>query len=124
MLKERGIALAVASSTREVTVRDQLGRGGLLPCFDAVITGDMVENSKPHPEIFLKACRALGLSPETCIAFEDSVNGIRSAYRAGTYPIHIPDLIPPNLETQTLSWKRFSSLPEASSFLKIFLKFE
>lgn len=117
MLKERGIALAVASSTREVTVRDQLDRGGLLSFFDAVITGDMVENGKPHPEIFSKACRALGLPPEKCLAFEDSVNGIRSAYRAGTYPIHIPDLVPPNLETQTLSWKCFASLTEAAAFL-------
>ncbi len=116
-LQKRGIALAVASSTREVTVRDQLGRAGLLPYFSAVITGDMVTQGKPHPEIFSKACDALGLPPEQCLAFEDSVNGIRSAFRAGMYPVHVPDLVPGNAETRTLTWKTFSSLTEAEAAL-------
>ncbi len=117
-LRAQGIRLAVASSTREATVRDQLDRAGLLQYFDAVVTGDMVTNGKPHPEIFLKAADALGLKPEECIAFEDSKNGIRSAYRAGMYPIQIPDLIPVSTETRALSWKYFSSLTEAWNFLK------
>lgn len=98
-LKSKNVKLAVASSTREVTVKEQLARAGLLNYFDKVITGDMVQNGKPNPEIFVKACEALELPPETCIAFEDSVNGIRSAYRAKTYPIHIPDIQPENQET-------------------------
>ncbi len=116
-LHECGIPLAVASSTREVTVRDQLSRAGLLPYFSAVITGDMVRCGKPHPEIFRKACEALGLPPEECLAFEDSINGIRSAFRAGMYPVHVPDQVPGNPETAALSWKRFSSLTEAAAFL-------
>lgn len=121
MLKAHGISLAVASSTREVTVRDLLGRAGLLQYFDTVITGDKVEHSKPHPEIFQKACDALGLPPDQCIAFEDSKNGIRSAYRAGTYPIQIPDQVPAATETYALSWKVFDSLTDAAEFLKKFL---
>lgn len=120
-LKSRNIRLAVASSTREETVRRQLERAGLLQYFDKVITGDMVQNGKPHPEIFSKACKALELSPETCLAFEDSVNGIRSAYRAKTYPIHIPDIQPENQETVALSWKKFASLTEAKAFLETLL---
>lgn len=120
-LKERKIRLALASSTREETVRKQLDRTNLLSYFDEIITGDMVENSKPHPEIFTKACAALGIKPENCIVFEDSLNGIRSAYRAGTYPIHIPDIQPENQETIAMSWKKFSSLTEAMIFFKNFL---
>lgn len=118
MLKERGIPLAVASSTRETTVRDQLDRAGLLRYFDAVITGDMVENGKPHPEIYHRACEAIGVKPEECLAFEDSKNGIRSAYRAGMYPVQIPDQVPAATETYALSWKVFSSLVEAAEFLE------
>lgn len=118
-LKAQGIKLAVASSTREATVRDQLDRAGLLQYFDAVITGDMVANGKPHPEIFRKAADVLGFPPEECIAFEDSKNGIRSAYRAGMYPIQIPDLIPAATETLALSWKCFPSLTQAWDFLKV-----
>ena len=116
--KEKGILLAVASSTREVTVRAQLETAGLLRYFDKVITGDMVTNGKPHPEIFEKACKALELAPETCIAFEDSVNGIRSAYRAKTYPVHIPDIQPESQETVALSWKKFNSLTEAKIYFE------
>lgn len=118
-LKAQGIKLAVASSTREATVRDQLDRAGLLQYFDAVITGDMVANGKPHPEIFRKAADVLGFPPEECIAFEDSKNGIRSAYRAGMYPIQIPDLISAATETLALSWKCFPSLTQAWDFLKV-----
>lgn len=121
LLKSKGIALAVASSTREVTVRDLLGRCGLLQYFDAVITGDKVTNGKPHPEIFRTACEALGIDPQYCIGFEDSKNGIRSAYRAGLYPIQIPDQEPAATETFALSWKVFDSLHDAAAFLGNFL---
>ncbi|MBR4318550.1 MAG: HAD-IA family hydrolase, partial [Oscillospiraceae bacterium] len=120
-LKLKNIRLAVASSTREVTVRKQLEKVGLLQYFDEVMTGDMVQNGKPDPEIFEKACSALGLNPEVCITFEDSLNGIRSAYRAKTYPIHIPDIQPENQETIAFSWKKFSSLTEARKFLEKYL---
>ncbi len=121
MLKEHDVRLAVASSTREATVRDLLDRAGLLGYFDAVITGDMVTHGKPHPEIFLKACNALGLPPAQCITFEDSKNGIRSAYRAGTFPIQIPDLVPATTETYALSWKVLPSLHNAAAFLEDFM---
>lgn len=118
MLRDQGVKLAVASSTREVTVRDQLARAGLLGYFDAVVTGDMVTHSKPHPEIFTKACAALGLPPESCLAFEDSLNGIRSAYRAGLYTIHVPDLVPDNLEARAMSGRTFRSLTEAAEAIR------
>ncbi len=118
MLREKGVSLAVASSTREITVRDQLDRAGLLSYFNAVITGDMVANGKPHPEIYRRAADAIGVLPEECLAFEDSKNGIRSAYRAGMYPVQIPDQVPAATETYALSWKVFPSLCDAAEFLE------
>ena len=115
-LKEKGLRLAVASSTREVTVRDQLGRAGLLQYFDEVITDDMVTHGKPDPEIYLTACKALGLPPEECLGFEDSVNGIRSAYKAGLYTVQIPDVQHPGTESNALSWRTFASLTEAEAY--------
>ena len=85
--------------------------------FDAVITGDKVTHGKPDPEIYLTAASLLGTDPKECIAFEDSRNGLRSAYRAGMYPIQIPDLVPPGVESDALSWKTFPSLVEAREFL-------
>ena len=116
--KEKGLLLAVASSTREITVRAQLEKAGLLRYFDAVITGDMVTHGKPDPEIFIKACDVLHLPPETCLAFEDSLNGIRSAFRAKMYPVHVPDIQPEGQETIAMSWKKYDSLTEARKALE------
>ncbi|MBR1457821.1 MAG: HAD-IA family hydrolase, partial [Oscillospiraceae bacterium] len=78
---------------------------------------DKVTHGKPDPEIYLTAASLLGTDPKECIAFEDSRNGLRSAYRAGMYPIQIPDLVPPGVESDALSWKTFPSLVEAREFL-------
>lgn len=119
--RDQGIKLAVASSTRSVTVRDQLGRAGLLDYFDAVITGDIVEHGKPHPEIYRRAAEAIGVPPEECLAFEDSVNGLRSAYRARMYTVQIPDLVPPGIESNALAWRTFASLQEAREMIGAWL---
>ena len=61
-LKEEGKKIALASSTRRQTVTNQLRDAGILDFFDQVICGDMVERSKPAPDIFLKACEILGVN--------------------------------------------------------------
>ena len=63
-LKMRGFKIGLASSTREVLVRSEISDGGLLGYFDQIVGGDMVERSKPEPDIFLEACRRLGTRPE------------------------------------------------------------
>ena len=51
--------------------------------FRVIVTGDQVENGKPHPEAYLTAAGALGLRPEECVAIEDSNAGATSAEAAG-----------------------------------------
>ena len=51
-LEKQNIPTALASSTREVSVRRMLSEAGLLDHFSAIVCGDMVSHSKPHPEIF------------------------------------------------------------------------
>ena len=51
--------------------------------FDAVIDGTQVTRKKPAPDIFLTACRALGLPPSECLVIEDAVSGVESAKAAG-----------------------------------------
>jgi HAD superfamily hydrolase (TIGR01509 family) len=62
--------------------------------FDVVVAGDDVVNGKPDPEAYLRAAELLGVNPEDCIAFEDSLTGLRSAEAAGTIAIGIPNIIP------------------------------
>ena len=116
-LRERGIPTALASSTREESVMRMLGGAGLTRYFDAIICGDMVSHSKPHPEIFLTAAVRLGAEPHDCYVIEDSYNGIRCAHNAGMHPIMVPDILQPDDEISALAEVTVPSLREAEEYL-------
>ena len=116
-LKENQIPTAAASSTRRDVVMRELEEGGLLPYFDRVICGDMVERSKPEPDIFLKACESLSIDAPNAYAIEDSYNGIRAAFRAGMKPIMVPDLAEPTEEMEKLACCILPSLFEVMEYL-------
>ena len=90
--------IALATSSRYQNALTKLGHAGLTDYFDLVVGGDQVSQGKPHPEIYLKAAGDLGKSPEDCIAFEDSENGVRAALAAGLHVIQVPDLVPPSAD--------------------------
>ena len=116
--KKEGKKIALASSTRRQTVINQLKDAGILDFFDQVICGDMVERSKPAPDIFLKACEELGVKPERAYAIEDSYNGIRAAYAGKLHPIMVPDLLPETAEMQEKAEVVLPDLLEVISYLK------
>ncbi len=116
VLKKSGIKTAVASSTGEKRVRRLLELAGISNSFDAVVCGDMVEHSKPEPEIFLKTAQLLETAPEDCVVLEDSPNGIRAGWRAGMKVIMIPDLIEPD-ETARLCAAIAPSLRDAQRLI-------
>ena len=109
--------LALASSTNGKAVQRQLTNTGVIDFFETRTTGEMVEHSKPDPEIYLMACRSLGLEPSECVAVEDSPNGIRSAHAAGIPVIMVPDKIKPTPELESLCWKICPSLKTLAEFL-------
>ena len=109
-LQEQDIKVGLASSTAQHLVRDEIGTAGLLPYFQTLVCGDMVEHSKPAPDIFLKACEILNADPTKSIAIEDSFNGIRSAHCAGMTPIMVPDQVQPTDEIRTLAFHVMPSL--------------
>ena len=82
------------------------------------IGGDMVQQSKPHPEIYQTACAAMEVPPACAYAVEDSYNGIRAAARAGMHPIMIPDLLPPTPEMEQLAEQIFPDMAAFQAFLK------
>ena len=85
------LPMAVASSSARRVVEAALAPAGLLPCFDAIVTGDDVERPKPEPEIFLLAARRLGVAAERCAVFEDSVAGATAGRAAGMFVVAIPE---------------------------------
>ncbi len=95
--------VALASSTRTATVRQELEEAGLLGFFDRVVGGDMITRSKPAPDIFLAAVDGTGHRPADCAVIEDSYNGVRAAHAAGMAPIMVPDLLPADDEMRALA---------------------
>ncbi len=53
---------------------------------------------KPYPDLFLRAAQLLQTMPASCLALEDSYNGVRAAHAAGMPVIMVPDLLPPTDE--------------------------
>ncbi len=98
---------AIATSTDYERTKMYLESSSLFNQFDEIICGPMVPNSKPAPDIYLKAAEALNLNPEDCMALEDSPNGITAAYSAGCIPVMIPDLSEPDEEIKgkLFTWK-------------------
>ena len=111
-LHESGVKIGLASSTRYDVIVREMSEVGLLHCFDAIIGGDMVEKSKPEPDIYFIACKKLGFDPKNTFAVEDSRNGILSASAAGMIPILIPDLIEPDEVMLEKAYVKFDSLME------------
>lgn len=101
-LKQSGISVALATSTARPLAEKYLVQTDIIGYFDQIVTGDMVKNGKPAPDIYLMACEKLGCDPAEAAAIEDSYNGIRSAYAAGMQAVMVPDLLPPTEEMQAM----------------------
>lgn len=80
-LRNRGYKLAIGSSSKNTkTILKQIGLGSF---FDAISDGTNIINSKPDPEVFLKAAEFVNEKPEDCLVVEDALAGIEAAYRGG-----------------------------------------
>lgn len=117
-LQGHGIPMALASSTNRALVEQNLRLTGVGPYFSAVICGDMVAHSKPEPDIFLAAAKALAVPPEACLVLEDSANGVRAGAAAGCVTVMIPDLCPATEELRGLAEAVLPSLADVPKFLE------
>lgn len=101
-LKREKLLLAVATSTSQRHALPYLEQTGAARYFDRMVFGDMLEKSKPAPDIYLKAAAELGIPPTDCVALEDSPLGIRSAHDAGMKTVMVPDLVEPDEELKKI----------------------
>ncbi|EUJ09455.1 haloacid dehalogenase superfamily protein, subfamily IA, variant 3 with third motif having DD or ED [Methylophilaceae bacterium 11] len=90
------IICSVASSSPMHHITHRLNHVGVLNHFSHLTSGQEVERGKPNPDIYLLAVNKLGLSPQACIAFEDSEMGARAAIAAGLKVVVVPDLLQPS----------------------------
>ena len=103
---------AVASSSSYDLIGAVLERLDLRMYFDAIVSGEDMENGKPAPDIFLKTARVLKSDESSCVVIEDSGNGVLAANRAGMKVIGYinPSSGVQNLETATRIIQRFDQI--------------
>ena len=109
-LAEAGIPRALCSNSPRPFVERAIERAGVAGFFEAVVTGDDVENGKPDPAPYLEVTRRLGVDPAGCVALEDSPPGAQSAHRAGMTVLVVPSF--EGMDFAGADDARFSSLAE------------
>lgn len=92
LLRKKGVKTALVTMSLRHMAK-QVVDAIPFDAFDVIVAGDDVVHGKPHPEPYLKAASLLGVKPEECVAFEDSISGILSAEAAGTKAVGIPNVM-------------------------------
>jgi HAD superfamily hydrolase (TIGR01509 family) len=90
-LRQMKLRLAVATSSVSTSARPFLDRTGIRSLFSVVVTGDQVQQGKPHPDIYLLAANKLEISPDPCLVIEDALAGIAAGKAANMRVAAIPD---------------------------------
>lgn len=85
------VKMAVATSSVGRLIRPFLQRHGIEKYFDFVVTGEQVENGKPHPDIYLKAAAGVQTDPKNCLVIEDALAGLEAGRAAGARTVALPD---------------------------------
>jgi beta-phosphoglucomutase len=99
-LRNRGIKLSIGSSSKNAEfILNQIGLGNF---FDAISDGKNITNSKPDPEVFLKAAEYLNLPAVSCLVVEDAVAGLEGASAGGMDSCAIGDAVSSGKSTYNL----------------------
>ena len=95
-LRQKGVKTAVVtSSNREKMESVYRQRPEFKSLFDAILTSEDFEESKPSPDCYLKGAARFGVKPEDCVVFEDSFNGLKSGRASGAYVVGLATTNPP-----------------------------
>lgn len=109
--KEAGLKIGLASSSSREWVEGYLKQLKIFDYFEVIKTSNDVLNIKPDAELYLKAIKALGIEATEAIAFEDSLNGLIAARKAGLHCVIVPNSVTANLVFEDYSL-RLSSMAE------------
>ena len=96
--RDAGFGIAIASSSEHEWVHGHLTRLGIRDRFGHVSCRNEVVPGKPAPDVYLRACDALGVDPVNAVAVEDSPNGVAAAKAAGLWCVAVPNRITQSLD--------------------------
>ncbi len=99
-LRKDGYKLAIGSSSKNA--RFILERLGITDLFDKIVDGTDIINSKPDPEVFIKAGQELELDVADCVVIEDAVAGVEAGLAGGFHVVAIGDATKSDLPTMKI----------------------
>ncbi len=97
---EKGIKMAIGSAAIMFNIDFVLDGLNIRHYFDALVSADNVQHSKPDPETYLKCAELLNIAPGECLVFEDAPKGVESALRAGMDSVVLTTMHQPEEFTQ------------------------
>lgn len=92
-LHAAGMPMALVTMSEQRMARQIASIVGF-DAFTTIVSGDMVLQSKPHPEAYLTAAGTLGVDPVHCVAIEDSLPGVAAAVASGAVVVAVPHMVP------------------------------
>ena len=117
-LQERGVPMAVASSSPVAIIGADLRAASVEGFFAHVVSGQHVARSKPAPDIFLEAARRLGVDPARTLVLEDSFAGVTAGAAGGFVTVLVPDLRQPTPELRARATRVCARLHEVRELLE------
>ena len=97
-IKDIGYKCAVVTSSNDKKMANVFNRHPMFKSqYDTIITADDISLSKPNPQCFLLAAERLGVKPEDCAVFEDSIHGLNAARAAGMFVVGVATSNPYNI---------------------------
>ncbi|MCL2216078.1 MAG: HAD family phosphatase [Defluviitaleaceae bacterium] len=117
-LEALNIKKCVATSTDRERATHKLTLANIAHRFEVIVGGDEVKQSKPDPEIFLKAAAYCVTNPTDCLVLEDTIAGTEGAFRAGMPVIIIPDIAPLTEETRAKALKICHDMHEVARLIQ------
>lgn len=97
-IKNAGYKCAVVTSSNDKKMANVFNRHPMFKSqYDTIITADDITLSKPNPQCFLLAAERLGVKPEECAVFEDSIHGLNAARAAGMFVVGVATSNPYNI---------------------------
>lgn len=97
LLRDNGLKTAVVTSSNRAKMDNVYRRYPYFKqMFDAILTAEDFERSKPDPDCYLKGAARFGFRPDDCIGFEDSINGLKAVRAAGMLTVGLATTLPRN----------------------------
>lgn len=121
LLNTHNIPRAIGTSAPRSNVDFTLSKTGMQHFFSIILDESHVTHGKPNPEIYINVAKRLGLPPQRCVVFEDSLSGVTSAKSAGAKVVGITTThTPEELSETDLIITDFKNLDPIDLFGKLF----